>query len=128
MTKIEQYPFYPLQVTSQPKKQKPLPKTSRNVFETALANELTGTPVKLTKHARERMASRNIHLSADEWNQIHDKMQEAEKKGVHDSLVLTPQAALVVNAPNNTVITAMKLSEAKSHIFTNINGTILLNH
>jgi flagellar operon protein len=128
MTKIEHEPFYPLQATSRPKKQKPLVKTNRNSFGTALSNELNRIPVKVTKHARERMVSRNIHISADEWNQIHDKMREAEKKGVHDSLVLTPQAALVVNAPRNTVITAMNLSEAKSHIFTNINGTILLNH
>lgn len=128
MADIEHYPILPLHLASLPDRQKIQTERNRHSFGSVLTNELSKTPVKLTKHARERMESRNIHISADEWNQIHAKMQEAEKKGVHDSLVLTPEAALVVNAPNNTVITAMNLSEAKSHIFTNINGTILLNH
>jgi flagellar operon protein len=128
MAKIENYPFYPLQMSSRPGKEKEIPALSKNSFGTALANQLNKQPVKVTKHAKERMESRNIHFSPAEWNQIHDKMREAKEKGVTDSLVLTPQAALVVNASKNTVITAMNLSEAKSHIFTNINGTILINH
>ena len=47
--------------------------------------------------------------------------------GVTDSLVLTKEAALVVSAKNNTVITAMGRDEASSQIFTNINGTILID-
>lgn len=128
MDKIKNYPFYPLQISSHPGREKEIPKSSKNSFRTALTNQLNRQPVKLTKHAMERMESRNIHFSSAEWNQIHDKMREAKEKGVNDSLVLTPQAALVVNAPKNTVITAMNLSEANSHIFTNINGTILINH
>ncbi len=81
----------------------------------------------LSKHAQERLSDRNIQLSANKWQRIHDKMLEAKSKGLKDSLVLTSEAALVVNVNNNTVITALGRKEAASHIFTNINGTILVD-
>lgn len=130
MAKIDHYSYYPfplpgnLETQQKPKETT----TTAHSFQKTFSDELNDQPVNLTKHARERLATRNIHLTASEWNQIHDKMREAEKMGVNDSLVLTKDAALVVNTPKNTVITAMDLQEAKSHIFTNINGTILINH
>jgi flagellar operon protein len=54
-------------------------------------------------------------------------VQEARKMGVNDSLVLLTDAALIISAKNNTVITAMGREEASSQIFTNINGTILMD-
>lgn len=80
MVEIEHYPIFPLQLNALPDRQKSQTERNRHSFGTVLTNELSRTPVKLTKHARERMESRNIHISADEWNQIHAKMQEAEKK------------------------------------------------
>lgn len=47
--------------------------------------------------------------------------------GVKESLVLLNDAALIVSAKNNTVITAMNRKEATEQIFTNINGTIIMN-
>ena len=47
--------------------------------------------------------------------------------GVKESLVLVDDAALIVSAKNNTVITAMNRAEATAQIFTNINGTILMD-
>lgn len=35
---------------------------------------------------------------------------------------------LIVSAKNNTVITAMDRKEAQTQIFTNINGTIILDN
>ena len=88
------------------------------------------TPEKLTisKHAKERMVQRNIQISEDRWAHIEEKIREAGKMGVNDSLVLLQDAALIVSAKNNTVITAMGREEASTHIFTNINGTILLEN
>lgn len=80
----------------------------------------------LSKHAKERLAQREIHISDGRWEQIEQKVNEAKKLGVKDSLVLLDNAALIVSAKNNTVITAMNRQEALSQIFTNINGTIVL--
>lgn len=83
--------------------------------------------LKVSKHASERLAERNIQISESEWQRVSDKVFEARKKGVKDSLVLMEQAALIVSAKNATVITAMDRMEAKDQLFTNIDGTILLN-
>lgn len=83
--------------------------------------------LKVSKHASERLAERNIQITDQEWQRVSEKVFEARKKGVKDSLVLMEQAALIVSAKNATVITAMDRMEAKDQLFTNIDGTILLN-
>ncbi|MBO8155233.1 MAG: flagellar protein [Bacillaceae bacterium] len=83
--------------------------------------------LKVSKHAQKRMNERDIQISQSTWMHIQEKVQEAKSKGVTDSVVILNDAALVVSAKNNTVITAMDRKEAQEQIFTNINGTILLN-
>ncbi|WNS77179.1 TIGR02530 family flagellar biosynthesis protein [Bacillus sp. DTU_2020_1000418_1_SI_GHA_SEK_038] len=81
----------------------------------------------VSKHAQDRMQQRGIQINESHWKQIADKVLEARQKGVNESLVLLKDAALIVSAKNNTVITAMDREEARTQIFTNINGTILLD-
>ncbi|WP_284139955.1 MULTISPECIES: TIGR02530 family flagellar biosynthesis protein [unclassified Virgibacillus] len=83
--------------------------------------------LKLSKHATQRLQERNITINAKEWQTISQKVTEARDKGVTDSLVVTSNAALLVNLKNNVVVTAMNREEATSRIFTNINGTIVIN-
>lgn len=87
----------------------------------------SSTELKLSKHAKQRMNMRGIEFSQEKWIQIQDKVNEAKQKGVNDSLVITSNAALVVNTKNDTVITVLNREEAQSQIFTNINGTILID-
>jgi flagellar operon protein len=82
--------------------------------------------LKISKHAKKRLEERNINISKENWMKIQEKMVEANQKGVIDSLIIMENATLIVNTKNNTVITAMDRHEATSQIFTNINGTILL--
>jgi flagellar operon protein len=84
------------------------------------------TDLKVSKHAQLRLTERNIAIDANTWKSIEAKVSEAKQKGVNDSLVVTNEAALVISTKNNTVITAMNRNEAASQIFTNINGTILM--
>lgn len=83
--------------------------------------------VKVSKHASQRLNERNIKIDDIQWTKITNKMNEAKQKGVTDSLVIMNHAALLVSTKNNTVITAMNKEEAATKIFTNINGTILIN-
>lgn len=85
------------------------------------------TELKVSKHANQRLQERNIYISDAEWQIVSEKVSEARSKGVNDSLVLMDQAALIVSAKNSTVITAMNRTEAKNQLFTNIDGTIVLN-
>ncbi|MBP2077662.1 TIGR02530 family flagellar biosynthesis protein [Oceanobacillus polygoni] len=83
--------------------------------------------LKISKHASQRLTERNIQIDDQQWQMIGEKVREAKKKGITDSLVVMNNAALLVNAKNHTVVTAMDRQEATSRIFTNINGTILMN-
>ncbi|PID25574.1 TIGR02530 family flagellar biosynthesis protein [Sporosarcina sp. P7] len=83
--------------------------------------------LKISKHANDRLQERGIQMTDAEWAHISEKVNEAKRKGIRDSLVLTDQAALIVSAKNSTVITAMNRMEAKDQLFTNIDGTILLS-
>lgn len=115
----------------------PLPKPTskerqvgnRNLsFQSMLHDAIDKTKqLKISKHAEKRMEDRGIHVSQQLWDRIHEKVLEAKGKGVNDSLVITQDAAFVVSAKNETVITALDLHEAKSQIFTNINGAILID-
>ncbi|MBM7598590.1 flagellar operon protein [Virgibacillus halotolerans] len=109
--------------------QLPTAKTSKNdnhesSFKDVLAEQ---QQLKISKHATERLEERNIHINDKQWQAIGEKMEEAKQKGITDSLVVTNKAALLVSAKNNTVVTAMNREEATNRIFTNINGTILID-
>ena len=101
--------------------------TQKQSFLQHLQDATVKTELKVSKHANERLAERNIYISDAEWQLVSEKVSEARSKGVKDSLVLMEQAALIVSAKNATVITAMDRKEAKDQLFTNIDGTIVLN-
>ena len=98
-------------------------------FATELQSALKPNSEGLTisKHARQRLEQRGININEARWDQIGEKIKEAKTMGVKDSLVIVDDAALIVSAQNNTVITAMNRAEATAQIFTNINGTILMD-
>ena len=98
-------------------------KTFKNHLESFIHSE---TSLSISKHAEHRLQERNINISEDDWHRIEDKVKRARSMGVNESLVLLQDAALIVSAKNNTVITAMNREEASSQIFTNINGTIII--
>ena len=101
-------------------------KTS-HFFNEHLQQAIEGTQqLKISKHANERLNERQISISAEQWQHITNKVDMAQQKGVKQPLVLMDQAALIINAKNRTVITAMNRMEAKEQIFTNIDGTIVL--
>ncbi|HLR07932.1 MAG TPA: TIGR02530 family flagellar biosynthesis protein [Bacillota bacterium] len=96
---------------------------SRKSFKDLLTDE---QKLKISKHAKERMIERHIHLDTHEWNIIAEKMEEAKNKGVTESLVLLKDAALLASIKNNTIVTAINREDVKNRIFTNINGAIVI--
>lgn len=73
-----------------------------------------------------RLLNRNIQLSQEQKNRLQDGAQKAEAKGIKESLVLMDSLAFIVNIPNRTVVTAMEQGESTEHIYTNIDGAVII--
>ena len=80
--------------------------------------------LKFSKHANERLASRNIDLTDDQFKRLETGAVMAGKKGIQESLVMVDNLAFIVNVKNNTVITAVNNDEEK--VFTNIDGAVIV--
>jgi flagellar operon protein len=80
--------------------------------------------LKFSKHANERLASRNIDLTDDQLERLETGAKKASEKGINESLVMVDNLAFIVNVKNNTVITAVNDGEDK--VFTNIDGAVIM--
>jgi flagellar operon protein len=72
------------------------------------------------------MQERKIAIDPATMTRVNDAVDKAAAKGVEDTLVLTGNAALIVNVPNRTVITAMDRNSLSGNVFTNIDGAVIV--
>lgn len=79
--------------------------------------------VSFSKHASERLESRNIELSTEQLQRLNDGTRLAREKGIKDSLIMVDDYSFIVNIKNNTVVTA--LNEGEKNVFTNIDGAVI---
>lgn len=111
---------------SQANPAKPKPTDTAGNFGDILKQKIDqSTGLKFSKHAEQRLQSRNINLSQVQKEKINQAVKKAEEKGVKDSLVLLENMAFVVNVKNRTVITAVNSDELKNNVFTNIDGAVI---
>ncbi len=101
-------------------------------FEKALGNSpapdlnQVRQPLKFSAHATQRLNERRITLDPLTMGRVNDAIDKAAAKGVEDTLVLTADAALIVNTKNRTVITAMDRNALSGNVFTNIDGAVIV--
>ena len=86
--------------------------------------EQTTSEVKFSKHANERLQSRNIDLSESQKERLNQAVKTAGEKGIKESLVMLDDLAFIVNIKNNTVVTAITSGEQK--VFSNIDGAVVV--
>ncbi len=79
--------------------------------------------VRFSKHASQRLDSRQIELSEDQKNRLNEATGKARDKGLKESLVMVDNLAFIVNVKNNTVVTAV--NDTEKSVFTNIDGAII---
>lgn len=82
--------------------------------------------LKFSKHAQERLISRNINLNETDIIKINNAVDRAAEKGVRDSLILFNEVAFVISIKNRTVITAVDGENLKENVFTNIDGAVII--
>ena len=80
--------------------------------------------VSFSKHANERLVSRELSMSDDQMKRLNDGVKQAREKNIKDSLIIVDDMSFVVNIPNNKVITALNSQDDRS-VFTNIDGAVI---
>ena len=93
----------------------------QDIFQST--KEQTVDSLKFSKHANERLATRNINLSAEQMERLENGTTKAREKGIRESLVMVDDLAFIVNVKNNTVITAV--GDTADSIFTNIDVAVI---
>jgi len=121
------------QTDRQVRKQEGVPGEFEPIFDRALESvgqppdlSQIRAPLKFSAHASQRLKDRKISLDSLTMAKISDAVNKAEAKGIEDTLVLTQDAALIVNVRNRTVITALDRSSANGNVFTNIDGAVVV--
>ena len=94
-------------------------------FQEMLEQAAMKREVRFSKHASNRLNTRNIELTDGQMERLNEGTKKAQAKGIKDSLVLVDSLAFIVNVPSSTVVTAMDRSEAQDNIFTNIDGAVI---
>ena len=116
----------PNSTTSQASRGKGTSKTNVSSFGDILKSkqtvEETGT-LRFSKHANQRLASRNIDLSSTQLARLENGANKAKEKGIKESLVMVDDLAFIVNVPSKTVVTAV--NDADEGVFTNIDGAVI---
>ncbi|ACB84982.1 TIGR02530 family flagellar biosynthesis protein [Natranaerobius thermophilus] len=93
-------------------------------FSKLLQRELE--EVNFSKHAQNRIRSRNIELDDTKMEKLSEAINKAEAKGAKESLVVLDKTAFVVSVNNRTVITAADESQLKENVFTNIDSAVIM--
>ena len=119
------YPIVPIEGFSQ-KKVSEKSKANLN-FNNILKDEISKNDgFIMSKHAEERLNSRNISFNEQDMKNINEGINKAEKKGCINSVILYKDVALVTSVKNRTVITAVDKESAKNNVFTNVDSVVLL--
>ncbi len=96
-------------------------------FESVLQQAVDKTQsLKFSAHAQERLALRNINLSAEDLSRMNDAVTKAASKGARQSLLVMDKQAFIVSVPNRTVITALDEGSMKENVFTNIDSAVIV--
>ncbi len=108
-------------------KGKVVPNTSERSFQQVLTSKVEqAEQLKFSKHASERLDRRDITISDEQMERLQNGAKRAGEKGIKESLVLVDSLAFIVNTKHNTVITAMNQAETSEHIYTNIDGAVIM--
>jgi len=95
----------------------------KEMFSRELAEDRS---VMFSKHASQRLFSRNIELSTESLNKIADAIDKAAEKGSKETLILTDDAALVVSIKDRTVVTAFDRDHLREGVVTSIDSAVIL--
>ena len=105
-----------------------IPPVSGPSFRDVLTQQgvASGTSLKFSAHAIQRLQSRNITLSADDVQRMNAMADKAAAKGAQQSLFMLNDVGMIVSIKNRTVITAVDSDSMRENVFTNIDSAAVI--
>jgi len=101
--------------------------TSSKSFKEMFSAELASSrSISFSKHAHERLFSRDIQLSEDKVHAIADAIDSAKAKGSKETLILSDEAAFVASVDNRTIITVFDRSNLQNGVVTHIDSAVII--
>lgn len=100
-------------------------KAGQPSFEDVLS-QIGKKELKFSKHALDRIKSRNIELTQQDLTKISDAVDRAEAKGVKEALILMNDKVFIASVKSKTIITASSEEQLKENVFTNIDGAVII--
>jgi len=117
-------------VGNQPVKQQQKPQQNKSVPQKSFSEVLNQIEnkgeVKFSKHATNRLATRNIELTGAEMKRLNSAVSKASAKGIKEALILMDNKVFIASVQNKTIITASTEEELKDNVFTNIDGAVIV--
>ena len=109
-----------------------LPKQGQtSEFKELLESQLGGQQplhggINLSSHAAKRLEERQIDFTGEEYSKVKEAMTKLSQKGGKNSLVVTDNAAYIVDVVKNKVITAVDKESMNENVFTKIDSTVFV--
>ncbi len=96
-------------------------------FKDTLGSEIDkNSSFTISKHAVERLKSRNINLNENDMKNINSAINKAESKGCRESALLYKNSVFITSIKNRTVITALDKNSTGDNVFTNIDSLVIV--
>lgn len=84
------------------------------------------TDIRFSQHAMKRLDERSITLDSNEFIKLQNAFSKLSHKGSKESLVITDQAAYIVDVKNKMVVTAMDKQQLEENVFTKIDSAVFV--
>ncbi len=94
-------------------------------FKDLLDQNIKNT-VTFSKHASIRKEQRNIEVTEADLEKLGDACDQAQEKGINNTLIMMDDSAFIVSAANKRVITVMDKNEMKNKLFNDIEGAVFI--
>lgn len=82
--------------------------------------------INLSTHAAKRLEERQIDFTGEEYSKVKDAISKLSQKGGKNSLVVTDNAAYIVDVAKNKVVTAVDKGSMNENVFTKIDSTVFV--
>ena len=83
--------------------------------------------IRLSTHASRRLQERNLEMDSKEFFKLKGAIDKLKSKGGKDSLVITGNAAYIIDVDKNTIVTAIDKESMGENVFTKIDSTLIIN-